>query len=196
MTYFLVSPLFPSAGAWCCLPPCPALPRTAPSTCGEDAEGDERLADHVTPVLGTELDPSREEFPGTAQVLRGTGSSSSSGWATGGAGMPGAISPGSFSVWRRKAKWRWRGESAVCPAAPGALLLHPSCRSPGPACAVAKPLPPGPPARTGPPPGLLSPRAQVPGVPAQSGLCWTVGARLQLLVDSAAAQGALHCSGN
>lgn len=51
VTYFLVSPLFPSAGAWCCLPPCPALPRTAPSTCGEDAEGDERLADHVTPVL-------------------------------------------------------------------------------------------------------------------------------------------------
>lgn len=66
----------------------------------------------------------------------------------------------------------------------------------GPPAPSPKPLPPGPPARTGPPPGLLSPRAQVPGVPAQSGLCWTVGARLQLLVDSAAAQGALHCSGN
>lgn len=90
---------------------------------------------------------------------------------------PRTISPGSFGVWRRKAKRRWPGESAVCPAAPGALLLHPSCRSPGPACAVAKPLPPGPPARTEPPPGLLSPGAQVPGVPGQSGLCWTVGAR-------------------
>lgn len=30
------------------------------------------------------------------------------GWATGGAGTPGATSPGSFGVWRRKAKWRWR----------------------------------------------------------------------------------------
>lgn len=58
-------------------PPCPALPRTAPSTCGEDAEGDEHLADHITLVLGTELDATREEFPGSDQVLRGTGSSSS-----------------------------------------------------------------------------------------------------------------------
>lgn len=84
---------------------------------------------------------------------------------------------GSFGVWRRKAKWRKRAESAVCPAAPGALLLHPSCGSPGPACAVAKPRPRGPPARTGPPPGYPSPSAQVPGVSAQGGLCWTVGAR-------------------
>lgn len=58
-------------------PPCPSPPRTAPSTCGEDAEGDENLADHVTPVLGTELDATREEFSGSDQVLRGTGSSSS-----------------------------------------------------------------------------------------------------------------------
>lgn len=76
----------------------------------------------------------------------------------------------------------------MCPAAPGALLLHPNRPSPGPACAVAKPLPRGPPARTGPPPGLPSPSAQVPGVPAQGGLCWTVGARSELSVDSAAAQ--------
>lgn len=45
-----------------------ALPRSAPSTCGEDAESDERLADHVTPALGTELDAAREEFPGADQV--------------------------------------------------------------------------------------------------------------------------------
>lgn len=39
-----------------------------------------------TMLLGTELDATREEFPETDQVLRGTGSSSSTRWATGGAG--------------------------------------------------------------------------------------------------------------
>lgn len=51
---------FPTRGSW----------RSAPSTCGEDAESDERLADHVTPALGTELDAAREEFPGADQVHR------------------------------------------------------------------------------------------------------------------------------
>lgn len=63
-----------------------ALRRSEPSTCGEDAESDERLADHVTPVLGTELDAAREEFPGVGQVRPGTGSSSTAWWAAGGEG--------------------------------------------------------------------------------------------------------------
>lgn len=189
MTYFLVSPLFPSAGAWCCLPHAPLLrgPRQVPAVKMQRA-----MRTLQTMLLRCSV-PSwmrlEKSFLGLTKCFGAPAAPLPTGWATGGAGTPGVMSPGSFGVWRRKAKWRWRGESAVCPEAPGALLLHPSCLSPGPACAVAKPLPPGPPARTGPPPGLLSPGAQVPGVPAQSGLCWTVGARLELLADSATAGG-------
>lgn len=46
-----------------------ALPRSKPSTCSEDAESDERLADHVTPALGTELDAARKSFLGLAKCV-------------------------------------------------------------------------------------------------------------------------------
>jgi hypothetical protein len=190
-----VAPL-PISRTLCCLPHAPLFlgPRQVPAVKMQRA-----MSTLQTILLWCSV-PSwmrlEKSFLGLTKCFGAPAAPLRTGWATGGAGTPGATSPGSFGVWRRKAKWRWRGESAVCPAAPGALLLHPSCLSPGPACAVAKPLPPGPPARTGPPPGLLSPGAQVPGVPAQSGLCWTAGARLELLVDSATAQGALHCPGS
>lgn len=179
------------------LPPqCPAHPRTAPNTCGEDAEGDERLADHVTRVLGTELDATRKSFLGQTKCFRGTGSSSSAG------GLPeergGTDARRDQSTQLRCLAAQAEAEVArrvSCVPCGARRTSAPSqLREPGPACAVAKPLPPGPPAKTGPTPGLLSPSARVPRVPGQSGLCWTVGARLELSVDSATAQGALHCS--
>lgn len=45
------------------------------------------------------------------------------------------------------------------------------------ATAAAKPLPPGPRGDDKATPGLSSPGARVPRVPAQGGLCWTVRAR-------------------
>ncbi|MEJ1274763.1 hypothetical protein NN561_005652 [Cricetulus griseus] len=137
--------------------------RSAPSTCGEDAESEERLADHVTPALGTELDTAREEFSGADQGHR----------------APAApLPPGRLreegtvlTAWRdlsRQLRWQlW------CPAALGEAEVRRrvSCvpcgarRTPAPSqlreprarlhCRQTPPT--GPPARTGPPTGLPPP---------------------------------------
>lgn len=69
---------------------------------------------------------------------------------------------------------RGAAPSAVCPPVPGALLLHPSRRSPGPPPPPPNPSHRSPAAATGPPPGLPSTSAEAPGAPAQGGLCWSV----------------------
>lgn len=134
VTYFLVSPLFPSAGAWCCLPNAPLIqgPRQVPAVKMQRAMSalQTMLLRCSVPSwmrLGKSFLGQTKCFRAPAAPLPPVGYRRSEEELT-----PGANSPGSFGVWRRKAKRRWRGESAVCPAAPGALLLHPSRGSQGP----------------------------------------------------------------
>lgn len=78
VTYFLVSPLFPSAGAWCCLPNARLIrgPRQVPAVKMQRA-----MSALQTMLLRCSV-PSwmrLGKFLGADQVLQGTGSSSSAG---------------------------------------------------------------------------------------------------------------------
>lgn len=179
MTYFLVWPLFPSAGAWCCLPHAPIFrgPRQVPAVKMQRARSAlqtmllrcsvpswMRLEKSFLGLIKYFGEPAAPLPPGGLREERGRPARSvRAASVSGGARRSGGGAESQLCALRRQAHF----------------CSIPAAGAQGPACAVAKPLPPGPPARTGPPPGLLSPGTPVPGVPAQSGLCWTVGARLE-----------------
>lgn len=176
-----------------------ALPRSEPSTCGEDAESDERLANHVTPTLGTELDAAREEFPGLAKCVRARAAPLTAHWAAGEEGsadrparsvqaatVAALVSGGA----RRKGGGAGsqlcalRRQAHFC-SIPAARAQSPPATSPNPSHPAllrgrGHPLAFPPSLRTGP-------RSPGPGRPLLDS-----GRKPELSVDSAAAQRALH----
>lgn len=137
-------------------------------------ESEEGLADHGTWYSCRARRGRRESLPGLTERPRSAGSFSSARWlrrepaARAAAGEARRAPRGSVSCSSSRAR---RASAPSQPPEPGAASRRRDSRRQTPFSH------PGPAAMTRPPPGLSSPGARVPRVPAQGGLCWTVRAR-------------------